>query len=99
MGSLESQGKPCFAGHRDGRLPAGYCGVAVFLAYVLSIALMRRWTKGPLLAPLAGPFIGAPVFFFVILRTALLGRRRGGVLWRDTLYPEKVLREGMRVRF
>lgn len=79
--------------------PAGYGGIAVFLAYVLSVTLLTRWTRGRPLPALASPFVTAPIYSVVILRTALLGRRRGGVLWRGTLYPEKLLREGMRVRF
>ena len=79
--------------------PAGYGGIAVFLAYLLSVILLTRWTRGRLLPALVSPFVTAPICFVVILRTAILGRRRGGVLWRGTLYPEELLREGMRVRF
>jgi glycosyltransferase involved in cell wall biosynthesis len=79
--------------------PVGYGGIAVFLAYVLSVVLLVRWTKSRTLPALLSPFVTAPIYFVVILRAGILGRRRGGVLWRDTFYPEKTLRDGMRVRF
>jgi len=46
-----------------------------------------------LLAPLT-----AVVSAVGVLRAAALGRRRGGVMWRGTLYPHDALRAGRRLK-
>ncbi len=62
------------------------------------ILLGARWLGAPLRAAL----LAIPanlVLSALLIRGAILGWRRGGILWRGTLYPAKQLREGIRVRF
>jgi cellulose synthase/poly-beta-1,6-N-acetylglucosamine synthase-like glycosyltransferase len=81
-------------GHR-GMLPAG---AAMLAAGVFSNVLMLRWARRPIWPGLLFP-LAAVVGATLLLRTTWLGWRRGGCLWRGTLYPSKLLRPALRVRF
>lgn len=59
---------------------------------------MNMWLKGPIVTALLHP-IGSLMFLWVILRGGYVGWRRGGVIWRGTFYPARVLKEGKRVRW
>lgn len=77
--------------------PAGYFGLAVFGLYIISAVVLNRWIDGGrLLRILTGPFI-APMQGVIFIRSAILGRRRGGIIWRGVLYPAEVLRAGRRI--
>jgi len=78
--------------------PVGYAGLAVTAAYLATIVLLRRWARAAVLPMLLGP-LAAPLASALMLRTALLGKRRGGAVWRGMLYTEADLRAGQRVRF
>ena len=72
-------------------------GAVMLLFAVASIVMLSRWAKRALLPGLLFPLaIGLNLIFS--LRAAWLGYRRGGVLWRDTLYTSSALREGVRVK-
>jgi hypothetical protein len=43
--------------------------------------------------------VGSVTTALLVVRSALLGWRRGGVRWRETFYPAEVLRPGRRVRW
>jgi cellulose synthase/poly-beta-1,6-N-acetylglucosamine synthase-like glycosyltransferase len=74
---------------------AGAIGLILAIA---TVVLFCRWMHRPVLAGLAFP-VGAAIFAFVVLRSGYFAIRRGGLLWRGTLYPTKVLRGGRRFNF
>ena len=77
----------------------GYGGIAVTAAYLATVFQASRWAGWRRLLPgLAGP-LTAPLMAAMVLRSAWLGRRRGGVVWRGTLYTDDQLRAGSRIRF
>jgi hypothetical protein len=61
---------------------------------LLTAAYALRWAGRPgreaLLLPLGGVLMA-----WIVARAGIMGRRRGGVLWRGTLYPSALLREAM----
>jgi glycosyl transferase family 2 len=76
----------------------GKLGVVALAGNVAaSLIMARRMRQSPI--PHLVSILIAPLGFVVMLRTALLGRCRGGALWRGTLYPTEALREGMRLKF
>ena len=76
----------------------GFAGFAVVLVFLLSAFTLNRWVGGKLVPALAGP-LAAPLLAGLLVRAAFLGWKRGGVLWRGTLYPTELLRAGKRVFF
>ena len=78
--------------------PVGYAGLAATAAYLATVVLLRCWAGPGVLSMLLGP-LTAPLASALMVRTALLGKRRGGAVWRGTLYSEADLRAGQRVRF
>jgi len=75
----------------------GCGGIAVTAAYLATVFQAARWAGWTRLVPgLVGP-LTAPLAAAMILRSAWLGRRRGGVVWRGTLYRDAQLRAGRRV--
>jgi hypothetical protein len=83
----------------DGLRPIGCAGIAVFLAYVTAAVLLSRWAGAAKLLPALAAPLTAPLAAGIFVRGALRGRRRGGVVWRGTLYPTAALRQGARLRF
>jgi hypothetical protein len=78
-----------------GMLPAG---LAMLAAAVFSNTLILHWARRPVWPGLLFP-LAALVGAMLMLRVTWLGWRRGGCLWRGTLYPSKLLRPALRVRF
>lgn len=79
-----------------------------WLPFVGGAALLAGWINGAVIAIgarmsilpllLSAP-LGDLILALVLVRSSILGWRRGGLIWRGTVYPTASLREGMRVRF
>ena len=61
-----------------------------------SSAMISRWLGRPLGASLLTP-VGAVLLAWMMVRGAWRGHKRGGVLWRETLYPTELLKEHQRL--
>lgn len=72
---------------------AGGIACAVVAQLILSVWFGRPWWPA-LFAPVA-----TSLSVVLLLRAGWLTARRGGVLWRGTLYPMEMLRRGARLRF
>ncbi|MHB9025366.1 MAG: glycosyltransferase family 2 protein [Armatimonadota bacterium] len=72
-------------------------GLGASLLALATAAGISAWTKRPLLPALLAP-VGSLLMGLLLLRAGILGHLRGGIIWRGTLYPTSVLREGVRVK-
>lgn len=73
-------------------------GVAM-IAVVLIISIsVNIWTNRAILPGLFLP-IGATIMTIFSIRAGILGNRRGGIIWRGTFYPTKILKKGKRLGF
>jgi hypothetical protein len=79
-----------------GSLGLGVAAGLMILAHVVSAVALNRWAGRKILPGILTP-ITIPLAIVVLLRTVWLGWRRGGVLWRGTLYPSRELRRHKRV--
>ena len=71
-------------------------GVAMLLLGIASVVVLHRWVQRPILSGLLWPLaslLGAAL----LVRSGWLGWRRGGVIWRGTLYRSDQLRAGRRI--
>ncbi len=73
-------------------------GAAIAVLALATTLAMSLWADRPILPALLLPVASAILAGFV-LRAGWLGYRRGGILWRGTLYRTEVLRAGARVQF
>ena len=74
-----------------------WSGVAMLAAAVGSSVILARWSKSRLLPAMFFP-LAAIVSAGIMLRSGWLGYRRGGILWRGTLYPKDQLLAGRRLK-
>ena len=58
---------------------------------------MARAFRAPLAYVLLSLPLGDFVMAYVVARATVLGIRRGGLVWRGTVYPTELLRGGRRV--
>jgi hypothetical protein len=68
----------------------------MLVAWACSLSV-NRWVGLPLL-PALFVFAGAFLQVFMLIRAAILGAWRGGIIWRGTFYPLAILKEGQRVK-
>jgi hypothetical protein len=71
-----------------------------WLVYALAVATglgVARWLRNPLWPALL-PGLGTIPLGAVLMRSALLAWKRGGVMWRGTFYPTSVVRAGQRMK-
>jgi glycosyltransferase involved in cell wall biosynthesis len=74
-------------------LPQALAGVSASVLLVVRFCTDRYFRISPLYA-FTNP-LGAALFFYILLRSAFLILRGGGVVWRDTFYPLDELRRGV----
>ena len=72
-------------------------GATAVAAMVISAMPVSRWARQPFLPEVLTP-LGTLVLAALFLRAGVLGRKRGGVVWRETFYPKRQLLDGMRVK-
>jgi hypothetical protein len=72
------------------------CGLVMLAAAVATTILVSRWTRWSVWPGLFFP-IGALVTAGLLLRSCWLGVRRGGAMWRGTVYTRQQLDAGRRV--
>jgi cellulose synthase/poly-beta-1,6-N-acetylglucosamine synthase-like glycosyltransferase len=75
-----------------------WLGVAGLGLALITTGLSARWYRAPAWVGWMFP-VGVLLISAAGVRAALLGWRRGGVIWRGTFYRSADLRAGMRVRF
>lgn len=73
-----------------------WMGLVAFILSEISSVVMTVWARGPILPSLFYPF-GSALLFGMFFRAAWVGSRRGGVEWRGTFYPSRVMRGGRRI--
>lgn len=73
-------------------------GLAALVAAGFAIVVFCRWLRRPVLPGLLFP-VGAAIFAYAMLRSGYYAWKRGGLLWRGTLYPIHRLRAEARLRF
>ena len=72
-------------------------GAAVALELLVTL-LVEAWMGARLLPALLSP-VGALLLIAMALRSGWLAHRRGGIAWRETVYPLAELRQGQRLRW
>jgi hypothetical protein len=68
----------------------------MILAHLVSVVTLSLWADCSVLPGILAPIM-IPFAIVAWIRITWLGWRRGGVVWRGTLYPSDVLRKGKRV--
>ena len=63
---------------------------------VLTSVMVARWLRNPL-GPALFSGVGTALLAGVMVRSAVLAWRRGGVVWRDTFYKTAAVRAGKRL--
>jgi hypothetical protein len=74
----------------------GVAAGVMVLAHVVSAVTLNRWAGRKVLPGILAPIV-IPFAIVALIRATWLGWRRGGVVWRGTLYPSHIVRAGKRV--
>lgn len=75
-------------------LPVGLVGIG---ASVLNGLIVAWWTDRPIVTALL-PWLGLLATAFIVIRSAIIGVRNGGIIWRGVLYRTEDLRDVQRVK-
>lgn len=72
------------------------------LLFLVPVIMVFAWICGkiievPFLHACFSVICGDALLMWVILRSTILGHKRGGVIWRGTVYPSEKLRAGTKV--
>ena len=67
------------------------------IVFFVSISI-NKWTNRNILPSLFLP-IGITITTVLMFRTGILGVKRGGIYWRGTFYPTRLLKSGRRYKF
>jgi cellulose synthase/poly-beta-1,6-N-acetylglucosamine synthase-like glycosyltransferase len=81
------------------RIPGLFWSGIAMLAAAVGCSLMVRWRSRRRVLPALLFPLAAIVSAGITLRSGWLGHRRGGIMWRGTLYPDDQLLAGRRLRF
>ena len=77
---------------------APFAAAAIFAAYLLAAWRTSRWAGTKFVPALLAP-VAAVLMAAMTLRSGILGFLRGGMIWRGTLYPNKLMRNSTKVKF
>jgi glycosyltransferase involved in cell wall biosynthesis len=77
--------------------PVRAIGIAVVLVMLAAGLVLKKRTGRKIVPLLLGP-LGFLVIAWTLIRSAYFCWKRGGIVWRGTLYPIAALRKGLRVR-
>lgn len=81
-------------------VPGLWVAGTVMLVLMAAVAVIQRCSLGqPRVATLLLSPVAALVSLVLTVRSGWLGFRRGGVVWRGTLYPSALVRAGRRIHF
>src|SRR6185295_13892658 len=72
-------------------------GASGLLAFGVALVIIARAFSAPFAYVLLSLPLGDLVMAYVVARATVLGVRRGGLVWRGTMYPTELLRGGQRV--
>ena len=72
-------------------------GAGTLAVFATAARILTRAFGAPLMSVLASLPLGDLLMAYVFARATLLGVRRGGLVWRGTTYPTRLLRDGQRV--
>lgn len=72
-------------------------GASGLVAFGVASIIIARAFRAPLAYVLPSLPLGDFVMAYVVARATVLGVRRGGLVWRGTMYPTELLRDGRRV--
>ena len=75
-----------------------WAGLAMIATGTFSVVVLARGADVPIWPGLFSP-LGVLFNTALFLRAGWLGMWRGGIVWRGTLYPSRMLRKGSRVKF
>ncbi len=75
-----------------------YVGITMLCMSLATSLLINKWMNRSLLQSVFYP-LGVIILIYFVLRAGILGSIRGGIIWRDTFYPTKLLKSGRRYKF